>query len=357
MARGLMAVRSGGGLLRAAFLLRGVSMSFITMSKSIQGEVPATTLSLVQNKVAEALGSIYDSYDWSFQTQYAGWLAPGLLASSGSYTVTPYQNTIIADATATAVLATFSLNPLITTLQYRDPARAIYSIVAYDTTTNAPFATLTLDRPWMEPTSGPGQPYMIYQAYFPSPVRDFRKFIEIRDTTNARPINFWSCSQADLAVEDPQRTRFSDPRFVVPCGIDNRPGSATYGNPMYELWPQQLSRVPYSFSFRRRGPQLVAPSDLVPNPITEELVMHRAKELLYLYKEAQKGENVDRGSGANWPLLAQASKAEYDKILEKIQAVDVNLNNEMVSHVGNSGNYGQPYANRLGGLNIGGFSS
>lgn len=330
-------------------------MSFYTMSKSITGEVPGTMLSLVQNKVAEALGKVYDEYDWSFQTQYAGWLAPGQLANSGTYTVTPYQNTVIANATATAVLASLAAPPLLTTLQYRDPSRAIYNIVGYDTTANAPFATLTLDRPWMEPTRGPGQPYMIYQAYFVSPVKDFRKFIEVRDTTNARRIDYWSYSQADLARSDPQRTRFSDPRYVVPCGVDNRPGSATLGYPMFELWPQQLSLVPYSFSFRRRGPELVKPTDTVPYPLTEELVMHRAKEILYLFKEAQKGEDIQRGSGANWLMLAQGSKAEYREVLENIQAIDCNLHNDFVTHLDTNGGSGQPFANRLGQFNVGGF--
>jgi hypothetical protein len=180
----------------------------------------------------------------------------------------------------------------------------------------------------------------------------------MRDTTNARCIDFWSYSQADLAVADPQRTRFSDPRYAVPCGVDNRPLSATLGYPMFELWPQQLSRVPYSYSMKRRGPALVKPTDTVPYPLTEELVMHRAKELLYFFKEAQKGENVDRGSGANWPLLAQSSHAEYKDVLEKIQAIDINLHNEAVSHVNSGfGSSGEPYANRQGGLNIGGFRS
>lgn len=342
-------------------------MSFYTMSKSLTGEIPGLMLSLAQNKVAEAIGKVYDESDWSFQTIYAGWLAPGQLANRGTYTVTPYQNTVIADAVATAALAAIT-SPLITTLQYRDPARAIYNIIGYDNgqtpydpesgtgSPNYPFATLTLDRPWMEPTDGPGQPYMIYQCYFPAPVKDWRKFIEIRDTTNARPLFYTEYSQADLARKDPQRTCFADPRHVVPCGVDLRPGSATPGYPMYELWPQQLSRVPYSFSGRRRGPELVKPTDTVPYPFTEELVKHRAMELLYLFKEAQKGEDVQRGSGANWLLLAQAARKEYDDVLDQIRAIDANLHNDFVTHLYTS-TFGsnEPFANRLGQFNVGGF--
>lgn len=405
-------------------------MSFYTMAKALTLEVPAVTLSLAKNKVAEALGKIEDENDWSFQTQYAGWLAPGQLANTGTFTVTPYQNTVTADATATAAVLAIQGNPLITTLQYRDPARSIYSIVglaaagtvAYLTiaspgsgqtpgmyvvngvgdgtgaqaqivvnslgTVTAPpvilnpgsgytacsftlaaggtpatFATifnavLTLDRPWMEPTSGPGQPYMIYQAYFVVnvPAGAFRKFIEIRDTTNARALDFWSYSQADLAVADPQRTDFSDPNYVVPAGIDLRPGSATYGYPLFELAPQQLSLVPYSFSFRWRGPTLVNPSDTIPYPLTEELVMHRAKELLCFYKEMQKGEDIQRGSGANWLLLAKGWHDEYEEVLNKIRAIDINLHNEAVTHrVSTYGASGYPYANRQGGVNVGSF--
>jgi hypothetical protein len=399
------------------------------MAKSLQGEVPGVSLTLAKNKLAEALGKVYDESDWSFQTGFAGWLAPGNKANTGTFTVTPYQTTVIADATASAVLSAWSAPPLLTLLQYRDPARAIYNIigvgsadtVAYLTTltagsgqtpgtyvvnavgtpgsgaqasivvgsggtvtaaptvissgsgyTSAPTFTLvaggvpatfsatlnvmlTLDRMWMEPTSGPGQPYMIYQAYFAAPVKDFRKFIEVRDTTNARRLNYWSFSQADLAREDPQRTCFADPRYVVPCGVDTRPGSSTQGYPMFELWPQQLSYVPYSFSYRRRGQELVNPLDTVPYPLTEELVMHRAKEVLYLFKEAQKGEDMQRGSGANWLLLAQAAKSEYDDILDKIRAIDANLHNDFLTHVERYFGDGEAYSNRLGGLNIGGY--
>ncbi len=332
-------------------------MSFYAMAKSLSGEVPGTPLSLAQTKVQDALGSIFDQSDWSFQTQYAGWLVPGQVASSGTYTVTPYQNTVIADATATAVLAAYVAPPFLTTLQYRDPARAPYNIVGYDTTTNAPFATLTLDRPWMEPTSGPGQPYMIYQCYFVAPVSDFRHFIEIRDTTDAGRLNYWSLSQADLARRDPQRTQFADPAYVVPVGVDQRPNSATLGWQMFELWPQQLSRVPYSFSYKRRGPMLVNPTDTVPYPLTEELVSLRAQEQLYQYKAAMAEEKM-KGAGAGWMVLAGAAAKDYANRMSLILGVDINLRNDNIDRVGmcdDRWESGRPYSNDRGGLNVGSY--
>jgi len=332
-------------------------MSFYTISKRLTGEIPGTAISLAQIRVQDALGKIFDSSDWSFQTQYAGWLCPGQVANSGTFTTTPYQNTVIADATATAVLAAYVAPPFLTTLQYRDPARAPYNIVGYDTTSNPPFATLTLDRPWMEPTSGPGQPYMIYQCYFVAPVQDFRHFIEVRDTTRMARLNYWSYSQADLARRDPQRTCFADPGYVVSVGVDQRPGSATLGWQMFELWPQQLALVPYSFSFKRRGPMLVNPTDTVPYPLTEELVEWKAKEILFQYKAAQ-AEEKSKGAGAGWMVMAGAAKKEYDERFAFILPVDINLRNDNLDRIGMCDDRwarGMPYSNELGGVNVGSY--
>lgn len=302
------------------------------MAKSLaNGEIPGVAQSLAKTKLNEGLGKIYDETDWSFQTQYGGWLNPGLQANQGTVTVNPFSNIVIGDAAATSIWANIGF--IITQCQFRNPNYSLYNIIGYDTTSHAPFATLTLDRPWLEPVKGAGNPYMIYQAYFPVPVPDFRKFIEIRDTTNNTPVNFVDVSQDDLSSLDAQRLQFGPcvPTYAVPFGVDQRPGSSTLGNIMYEIWPHNLSYMPYSFSFKRRGPLLVNPADTPPYPITEELVMWRAKEVLYQYKEAQKGEQVQRGSGANWLLLAGMAAKEYQPVLQRIRAIDANLHRDFLT--------------------------
>lgn len=222
---------------------------------------------------------------------------------------------------------------------------------------------LTLDRPWMEPTSGGGNSYMIYQAYFVAPVQHFTKFIEMRDTTDGSPIDFWSMTQSELAVRDPQRLIFSDPDFCVPAGVDTRPGTSTPGWPMFELWPQQLSYEPYSFSYRSLGPVPETQQDFLsffpPYPLSEELVEWRTREVLYQFKEAQKDKTEARGSGANWILLAQMAKKEYDAVLDKIIAIDLNLNGEAITSTTNRsrGLSGRPFANSRGNLNVGGYGN
>lgn len=413
------------------------------LANRISGEVPGTDLDLVMWKMSEALTKIYDEVDWAFQRgiTYANWLAPGQIANSGTFTVTPYSDTVTASTAASQQIngyAALAGSALLTTLQYRDPAYSIYNIVGTGGDGTVSYANLltggtgqnpgiytvpvldgagsgsggtvqviveangvvtlppivltagsgysqpyfnfseggtpatfqvfqnlvlTLDRPWLEPTSGPGQPYMIYQAYFVAPVKDFHKFIEMRDTTNSAPIDFWTMTQAELAIRDPQRTEFTNPSYCVPAGFDNRPGSSTLGYPMFELWPQQLDYLPYSFSYRRKGEAPESFADFqnwpLPQPITEQLLDFQTKICLYEYKEAQRDKESARGSGANWLLLAAMAEKRYDDILDKLIAVDLNLNGETFTRLpGRAQPFSDsPYSNQLGGLNVGGYPS
>jgi hypothetical protein len=337
-------------------------MSYYTIAKSLTGKVPETPLALAQEATAEAIGKIYDDCDWSFQRTitYGNWLCPGQIANSGTVTVTPYSATVTADATASAAIATGLTNAgiLATTLQFRSPSYSIYNIIGYDTSVPTA-AVITLDRPWLEPLKG-AISYMIYQAYFVAPVQDFRKFIEVRGTTNAARLDFWTMTEAELSTRDPQRTDFADPSFVVSAGVDQRPGSSTLGWQMFELWPHQLSYIPYSFSFRRRGTVPVTYSDFIstspPYPITEELVDWRARVIL-LQTLAAKLEAKTPGAGRGLLLLAQQAQKEYDLIFDKILAVDINLNGEMFTRIEGRGRpiSNAPYSNQIGGLNVGGF--
>lgn len=336
-------------------------MSLFSIAKKLTGIYANTPMQFALSTVYDALVELYDETDWSFQKKFSGWLCPGNLFNNvGTFTVTPFSNQVVADATATAALRAYSGLPLLTQLQYRDPSYSIYSIVAYDyNTINPGFVTLTLDRPWMEPTSGPGQPYMIYQVYFVAPVQDFRKFIEVRDVTNDGSLDFWSMTQAELANRDPQRSDFSIPSYVVPAGVDQRAGSATLGWQMFELWPHQLSYVPYGFSYRRRGPLPQVPADYktmsVPYPFTEDMVQWKAGELLCQYKEAQKDRATPRGQGANWILLSQMAEKQYLKRYSEVLSVDVNLDGESLTYTDRRRLTQAAFATMNGAVNLGSY--
>ena len=324
--------------------------------------VPGTPLARSQTGVRRSLEAIYDQVDWGWQKGFAGWLAPGMVFNGvGTFTTTPYSNQIIADATATAALVAYTGQPFITQLQYRNPAFAIYDIVAYDyNTINPGFVTLTLDRPWMEPGSGAGQPYYIYQHYFVSPVQDFRKWIAIQDFINDQPLDFWSLTRADLANLDPMRQDQSIPTNVVPAGIDQRAGSATYGWQRFELYPWQGNLTPYTLSYRRRGQLPDDPSDFMTMypeaPITENMVEFKAKEILLLDKAAEMEAKVP-GSGKGMTLLSSLAQKQYYEYFGQVLSIDLNLDGENFTHTHQPGKWqgGQSYATLGSKLNLGGY--
>src|ERR1700692_1763400 len=340
-------------------------MSFIGMAKELLGDIPGIPLPYAQTLLNQALLRIYDEQRWSFQVSEAGWLTPGLLGgfttqfgSPGTITVTPYSTSIVGNAVATA--AWLAYVGFLTQQPIRVPGFSLYNIIAYDNgqdpanSPNYPFATLTLDRPWMGPqqiNSG----YMIYPAYFPTGSTTFRKFGAIRDTTNNAWVNFWQRDQQWLAANDPQRTIFDLPTYAVPYEVDQRVGSSTFGQMLYELWPHPLSRLPYTYSFLQRGPALVLPSDTVPYPLNEELVLWRGKEIGYMWKESQKDDGMERGSGADWRFLAQEARGEYVLGLKLAKLLDSNLGDLYWTKFRQTAVAQDGYETMIGTLNVGTF--
>lgn len=184
-------------------------------------------------------------------------------------------------------------------------------------------AVLTLDRLWTSPpqvASG----YMAYQAYFPYPA-GYRRTYAIRDLINNLPMDWSTLDQAQLSQIDPQRTNFSNPEFVVYYSPDTRVGSSTFGQELAELWQHPLTQLSYSCQWQVLWPLLSSPQDTVPFPLTEELLKFRARELLCLWEEEQKGTDMERGSGANWQFLAGAYRKEYDSRMKTIRVKDRNI--------------------------------
>lgn len=324
--------------------------------------VPGTALAAAQTGVYRALEAIYDQVDWGWQKGFAGWLAPGMVFDGvGTFTTTAYSNQIIADATATTALQAYTGRPFITELQYRNPGGAIYDIIAYDyNTVNPGFVTLTLDRPWMEPGTGSGQPYYIYQHYFVAPVQDFRKWIAIQDFDNDQPLDFWSLTREDLANIDPQRQDQSLSTNVVPAGIDQRTGSATYGWQRFELYPWQGNLTAYTLTYRRRGSLPETQSDwmtMAPEaPITDNMVEFKAKEILLLDKAAEMEAKVP-GSGRGMTLLSTMAQKQYYEYFGQVLSIDLNLDGENFTHTHQPGKWqgGDSFATLGGKINLGGY--
>lgn len=213
-------------------------------------------------------------------------------------------------------------------------------------------AVIVLDRPWMEPAQFNSN-YMAYQAYFPAPP-GFKRWFAIRDTTNNNSMDWWTKTQIDLANDDAERTIFDQPYYVTPYQIDTRSGSATLGQMLYELWPHPITELPYTFHCQANWPPLVNNSDTVPYPLTEELVKMRAYEMLAIWKESQKGDEMERGSGANWQFLTTAYRAEYQNRLKEIRIMDRHVMDLYFTKARTTPPYGgEPYSTVNGQLNVG----
>lgn len=215
-------------------------------------------------------------------------------------------------------------------------------------------AVITIDRPWVDPPQTNSN-YLIYQAYYPAPP-GFKRWFTIRDVTNNNSMDWWTKTEIDLARDDPQRTIFDQPYFVVPYEIDRRPGSATYGQQLFELWPHPISQLPYAFSCQCNWSPLSSPTDTIPYPLTEELVRERAYQMIALWKESQKGDDMERGSGANWQFLAKAHFEVYKELLKEIRIMDRNLIELYFTKARLTPPFGgEPFATVNGQVNVGGW--
>jgi len=316
---------------------------------------------LTEQQIRVPLYALYDiiALGNNGTVAYATILSAGSAQTPGVYIVPVTDNagpgagatvsiTVNADGTVTippVVLSAGSgyVSPAVTFAEGGTPATFSATLIA----------TITIDRPWMEPAQVSGQ-YCIYQAYYVNPP-GFRKYFAIRDTTNNEPMNWWDYTQIDLSEEDPQREIFDQPEYVVPFDIDTRSGSATFGQSRVELWPHPITQLPYAYQCQCNWPPLQSPVDTVPYPLTEEILKFRTYEVLSLWKESQKGDDMERGSGANWQFLWKANQEEYKDDLRQIRIVDRNLIELYFTKARMSVpfNAGEPFTNTNGTANVG----
>lgn len=303
-------------------------MALRDMIGNLSGRIPKLSSQLARTFINDALSKIGDENTWSFNLFESGWLTQNLV-QAGTITATIGSASVTGNAAAAAAWAALGLN--LTKMQIRLPAYNLYSVIAFAS------PVITLDRPWMEP-AGAGLSYLMYQAYYPSPVASLKRWLTIRDFTNAANLDFWSKKQSDLAANDPPRTIFQNPSCVVPFKSDTRgqgtaTPSPTLGYMLYELYPHPLAQLPYALYGEQNLPALTNPGDTIPYPLTEECVLHRARELAYEWKESQKGDDTHRGSGADWKFLRGAAKAEYDDRIKDIRKSDRDLVDSFVTKI------------------------
>lgn len=323
-------------------------MALSNMIAEMRGAVPNYSALLSRTHLREAWTDIRNMKGWSFQLGVGSISTPGKV-SAGTVTVQLGSNVVIADAAATAAWLTAG-TPLsfLSQRQFRVGAGTIYNIISYDdgsdpaNSPNYPFATLTLDRYYSDLVANnnpqPTQGYTIYQPYIATPVKEFEGWEAVCDVTN---VIWLKCNASRHDREridraDSQRQIFSNPGTLLPYEVDQRPNSSTLGYMMYELYPQPQAQYAYQTWYTWKGPDLSAPGDTLPYPITEHVVKALARVKAYEWAAANVDPSNPRGAGADYRFLMGSAQAQAMDQLKEIRLLDrdrVDLWNSRMSRI------------------------
>lgn len=297
-------------------------MAYQDMIGEIKGSVPKLPPKYAGTLVNRARADVYRKNLWSFLTFEANWTTPNII-NAGTVTTVQGQNTITFDAAASSAIAAAAfLIPAspITARQFRIGVGTIYNIWGLNAT-NPNAIVLTLDRIYQEPSKS-GSAYMIFQCYYPAPVKDWRAWITIRDMLNFNDL-VTTKTKAHGDIFDPQRTLYYIPTHVWPYQTDQNPASPTFGYQLFEMWSHPLYQLTYQLWGVRKGLPLIAPTDSLPHQIGEDVVMEKAKQHAYEWCEANKRDA--RSMGSDYRFLIGETKSEYDRLFREYRLQDREL--------------------------------
>ncbi len=296
-------------------------MSLQSMVAELRGCVPKIPTPFCKTLVNRAFKEIKDRNLWSFMLREGQWISPTMI-TAGTATTAQGSPIIQMDSIAASAINANGSAPysLLTQRQFRIGAGGIYNIIGWDPT----LMQLTVDRMVGE-TSQTTVNYQIYQVYYPTPTSTFVSFISVRDMQNFIDL-FIAMTREELDQQDPQRNWYYFPTWVVPYKPDLVPGSATYGRMMYELWGAPQYSLNYQLIYLDRGDELKKPTDTLPFPLGEDIVLAKARVYAYEWAEANKGA-LERNQGPDYRFLMGASEKTYESLLKNYKREDKELVN------------------------------
>lgn len=288
------------------------------MSAELTGVVPVP-IPYAPTLVNEAWLDVQRECYWSFRWVDFSIPTP-VTTTTGTVTLTRGSTTVIADSAASAAWAAIPLVTPITSQQLRIGQGTFYRIISYDTTSNPPFGTITLDRQYVDTISGVGLGYQIYQVYYFAPVKNFTWFDDLRDPVTGYSLQTTK-TRSEIGQVDPQRLQLGFPTAAIPYAINQQPG-AFYGFPMFELWPAPQQGLTYVASgycsekdFDNSNPGF---SDTVIPPLGEDVVKQRSRMGAYEWAIA----NPDKVPKGDFKYLHGAALKEYQRLKNQYMLKD-----------------------------------
>lgn len=286
-------------------------MAFADLSSELSGYIPGLSAYLADDFVLRAWRRIRDARLWSFLITDDAIVCPAMI-SAGTYAIMQFNNTVTADAVASAAFSAISpviLPPQFLQLRFGSgTVGEIYNIVSVNTA-NPAALVFTLDRIVEEPTallSG----YQCYRNYVSAPVADFLKWLSVVDMVNGYPLHLDKTS-TEFDRIDPQRQSVGQ-AYSLGFYKNSDETSGTPTVPIYELWPGPTSGQTFYVRYRRRGVDFVAPTDVQPDLIPDDLILQYALgHYAYPWAMTNVG-HFPAMAKVNWlALIADAKETVY----------------------------------------------
>ncbi len=313
-------------------------MAFDNMWRELAGTVPKLSPFLAQTYIRRAWRDICNERNWAFKQETFSVVCPPMIQVG---TVTATLNTLQMQADATmqaainAVVAT-NPNPPIEGRQIRTTGwNQMFTIESYSTATGL----ITLTQPYTGP-SGAGQTYQLYKAYYTPPVEAFQKYRSIMDPNNAYAMTRMHVPRAALDRKDPTRSSQGLAYFQVDWGADNSAGGD--GAPVSEFWPHPTSGQTFVCAVLTLGTALLQPTDVLPTPVPEGLVISRALSRYAIPWGITNQGRFDELRTTNFASLLKMAREDYLRDLQMVKLIDNGMNLASTRIVRNSGRFSGP---------------
>jgi hypothetical protein len=296
---------------------------FEDLATELCGLIPGYSIYLAEKATARSWQRILRERSWNFLIAEGAFNAPPLV-QGGTVGVTQNSITVTVSPAADAIL-----NPLVTAvppltqrqfrLQFGTP---LYNIVTY----NHAGLTMTLDRPYLEPTNATAT-YLVYQCYFFPPPQalltsglyDFNRWISVLDMANGYTLGVVK-DKAWVDRRDPQRTNADLAYEIVEYKVD------ALGNTLWELWPHPVQGQIFNVIYKKKGFAVQTGAEVIPDIISDDLILNYA---LYRYGYPWAATNAGRDPNlqkVNWTAQQQLAKRDWDTDLQKAKLEDDNIN-------------------------------
>lgn len=294
--------------------------------------IPATS---ARERINDALEDIYDEVEWGFMFADSYIRTPAII--EGQAAVIKFAETLIVSQAVADQLNAIDINDVdlfSRQIRIKNPTEVdrgfTYNITEWDGVNN----TLKINPAYQDVTRVDAQ-IQILKIYYtapnyvppfdpatdpvPDPIIDFRRFEYIISPQFNRKL-ILDGTLAEINRFDPYReyTYASEPRYVVPYSVDQ------WGNQLFEFYPApRFSRV-LRVKYLRKGLPLVKDSDQVPDILSRELIIEKAKVKSYEWVAANAEKLGIKSVGRFANLIVFASK-RYDELLERAKKQDEEL--------------------------------